>query len=169
MKTISLNTAAYARRFLALTGSALAKHVLNAPVQNNCAEWTPWITWCLPLAGEKCQAPRRIRRPARRRTDETARIRTLNHARHGTRPPPLVPQNDDACITFTFSPENLNLTIVIPATEAISSVKACTGENGEYLKIRVTYRPPGTDEWAYLYAKYRMKSFLPFVGSFFYY
>ena len=61
-------------------------------------------------------------------------------------PPPLVPQNDNACITFTFSPEDLKLTIVIPATEAISSVKACTSENGEYLKIRVTYRPPGTDE-----------------------
>ena len=82
-------------------------------------------------------------------------------------PPPLVPQNDDACITFTFSPRDLKFTIVIPATEAISSVRACTSENGEYLKIRVTYRPPGTDEWAYLYAKYRMKSFIPFFESFF--
>ena len=61
-------------------------------------------------------------------------------------PPPLVPQSDDACITFTFSPRDLKFTIVIPATEAISSVRACTSENGDYLKIRVTYRPPGTDE-----------------------
>ena len=93
-----------------------------------------------------------------------------NHQPHSPRdtPPPLVPQ-DDACITFTFSPRDLMFTIVIPATEPISSVRARTSENGDYLKIKVTFRPPVTDEWAYFYAKYRTRSFLPSVGSFFYY